>query len=72
MPAEYSDHEPIAPENQCGCTNCQRLFSYSQIADFWDDGETPVCPYCGLDTVVISTPEMIVDAQRLFAMRKTY
>jgi hypothetical protein len=61
-----------APDTPCGCTNCYRLFSYADVADFCDDGETPVCPCCGLDSVVISTPDMIVDAHCLFAMRKTY
>ncbi len=61
-----------APDTPCGCTNCYRLFSFAEIEDFWDEGETPVCPCCGADNVVISTPEMIVDAHCLFAMRKTY
>ena len=59
-------------EIPCGCTNCFRLFPYSEIADFWDDGDTPVCPFCGCDTVVVSTPEMVVDEHCLFALRKTY
>jgi hypothetical protein len=61
-----------SPDTPCGCTNCYRLFSYADIADFWDDGATPVCPCCGSDNVIISTPDMIVDAHCLFAMRKTY
>jgi len=64
--------DPEAPDTPCGCTNCYRLFTYAEIEDFWDEGETPVCPCCGADNVVISTPEMIVDAHCLFAMRKTY
>jgi len=64
--------DPEAPDTPCGCTNCYRLFSYADIEDFWDEGETPVCPCCGSDNVIISTPEMIVDQHCLFAMRKTY
>jgi len=73
MPGEYAhNRQPESPDTPCGCTNCFRLFSYGEIADFWDEGETPVCPCCGLDTVVISTADMVVDAHCLFAMRKTY
>jgi hypothetical protein len=64
--------QPESAETPCGCTHCQRLFSYAEILDFWDDGETPVCPFCGMDRVLISTPEMIVDSHCLFAGRKTY
>jgi len=70
--ASFMAREAEAPDTPCGCTNCYRLFSFADIADFWDDGETPVCPCCGADNVVISTPDMIVDAHCLFAMRKTY
>jgi hypothetical protein len=68
----FMAREAEAPDTPCGCTNCYRLFSFADIAEFWDDGETPVCPCCGSDNVLISTPEMIVDAHCLFAMRKTY
>ncbi|MDR3763736.1 MAG: hypothetical protein P4M01_06530 [Acidobacteriota bacterium] len=61
-----------APDTPCGCTTCYRLFSYAEIEDFWDAGDTPVCPCCGMDTVLISTPDMVVDEHALFAKRKTY
>jgi len=72
MLGERPQREPHSPSTPCGCTNCQRLFPYSEIAEFWDEGEIPVCPYCGLDAVLISTPDMTVDAHCLFAARKTY
>lgn len=68
----FSHFEPESPDTPCGCTQCYRLFTYAEIVDFWDEGETPVCPCCGSDTVLISTPDMIVDAHALFAKRKTY
>ena len=68
----FSNPDPESPDTPCGCTQCYRLFTYAEIADFWDEGETPVCPCCGSDTVLISTPDMIVDAHALFAKRKTY
>jgi NAD-dependent SIR2 family protein deacetylase len=65
-------HEDQAPDTPCGCTNCYRLFKWAEIEDFWDEGETPVCPCCGSENVIVSTPDMIVDEHALFAKRKTY
>ncbi|HEX8924779.1 MAG TPA: hypothetical protein VF786_03255 [Terriglobales bacterium] len=66
------DYLQVPPETPCGCTNCQRVFPFSSIVDFWDDGEVPVCPHCGMDTVVISTADLEVTPERLFAMRRTW
>jgi hypothetical protein len=68
----FMARESEAPDTPCGCTNCYRLFSFADISEFWDNGEIPVCPCCGSDNVVISTPDMVVDVHCLFAMRKTY
>jgi len=66
------DYLQVPPETACGCTNCQRVFPFSSIVEFWDDGEVPVCPHCGMDAVVISTADLEVTPDRLFAMRRTW
>lgn len=65
-------HERANPEAVCGCHNCGRIFRFKDIEDFWDEGETPVCPGCGMDTVVMETADMQVTPERLFAMRRTH
>lgn len=62
----------VPPETAAGCFECQRLFTFGEVAEFWDEGETPVCPHCGRDSVVIETADMKVNAERLFAMRRTW
>lgn len=62
----------VPPGTTCGCYECQRVFASDAVEDVWDEGETPVCPYCGRDAVVVETPDMRVTPERLFAMRKTY
>ncbi len=42
------------------------------MCEFWDEGETPVCPFCGVDAVVMETADMRVTAERLFAMKRTW
>jgi hypothetical protein len=35
----------------CGCLACERIYFPSEIVR-WADGETAVCPHCGIDAVV--------------------
>ena len=35
----------------CGCLACERIYFPSEIVR-WVDGETAVCPHCGIDAVV--------------------
>lgn len=65
-------YDRLPPGVRCGCTNCQQIFVSDDVADYWDEGATPVCPHCGMDTVVMETADMEVTPQRLFAMRRTY
>jgi hypothetical protein len=60
------------PNTACGCYQCQRIFTFQDISEWWDEGEVPVCPHCGIDSVVIETIDMNVTPERLFAMKKTY
>ncbi|HYE26125.1 MAG TPA: hypothetical protein VEG32_13100 [Clostridia bacterium] len=57
---------------RCGCYSCQRVFTFKDIAEFWDEGATPVCPFCGVDSVVVETADMEVTPERLFSMRRTW
>jgi len=36
----------------CGCFYCFNEFPFDQIAEWIDDGETALCPYCGVDAVL--------------------
>lgn len=65
-------YERINPEAVCGCHNCGRIFRFKDIEDFWDEGDTPVCPGCGMDTVVIETADMQITPDRLSGMRRRY
>ena len=35
----------------CGCIACERIYFPSEIVR-WVDGETALCPHCGVDAVV--------------------
>jgi NAD-dependent SIR2 family protein deacetylase len=38
---------------ECGCYNCLQVFPGMEIIDWIDDGDTPVCPHCGMATVLV-------------------
>lgn len=42
----------LEKDNICGCFYCLKIFSPSEIEEWEDDGNTAVCPYCGIDSVI--------------------
>ncbi|MFJ8529837.1 cytoplasmic protein [Bacillus sp. NPDC094106] len=36
----------------CGCFYCLKIFNPNTITEWWDDNDTAVCPYCGIDSVI--------------------
>lgn len=37
---------------KCGCFYCLKTFPVTEIEEWIDDGETALCPKCGIDSVV--------------------
>ena len=45
--------EQLEKSEKCGCFNCGKIFSPSEITDYVSDGEpTALCPYCHIDSVI--------------------
>lgn len=36
----------------CGCFCCLQTYAADEVIDWVDDGETPLCPFCGVDAVL--------------------
>lgn len=67
----FSSHhrEALQRSTGCGCFFCLALFLPEQIEDWWDDGQTAVCPQCGTDSVVgdadvALTPALLAEMKR--------
>jgi len=45
----------------CGCFSCLSVFHPDQVTDWCDDGETALCPRCGVDAVIGSGSGYPVD-----------
>ena len=39
-----------------GCYGCVNFFKASDITEWIDNGQTALCPICGIDAVVVQTP----------------
>jgi hypothetical protein len=39
----------------CGCFSCLDTFDSSEIVETCDNGQTVLCPYCGIDSVLHET-----------------
>ncbi len=49
----------------CGCFCCLQIFPAADIIDWIDDGDTPLCPHCGMSSLL---PD-VTDLETLWRMR---
>ena len=42
----------LLASNECGCFYCLALFTPGEIDEWCDEGETALCPRCGIDSVI--------------------
>lgn len=42
----------IEKSEKCGCFYCLRIYPSSEIVDWTDVGDTAICPYCDIDSVI--------------------
>lgn len=48
----FKSRAEIEKSSICGCFYCGRMFAPTEIAEWTDDGQTAMCPCCGIDSVV--------------------
>ena len=49
-----SNMQDFEENKKCGCFYCCKIFDSDEISQYIDDddGDTAVCPYCGVDSVI--------------------
>lgn len=52
----------------CGCFYCQAMFVPAEIARWCDEGQTALCPECGIDSVIGAASGLRVDPDFLQRM----
>lgn len=56
---------PVTTDTKCGCYYCLRIFRFEEIKEYAYDGLTPICPYCGIDSVILDAPGTPVTTEDL-------
>lgn len=56
---------------RCGCFSCLKIFGYDKIKAWADKGINPVCPHCLKDTVLETTPGLLITRELLQEMRSS-
>lgn len=51
---QYStdNRESLSASDTCGCFHCLEEYNPNQITDWTDNGNTAICPHCGIDSVI--------------------
>jgi hypothetical protein len=44
---------------ECGCFCCLQTFPAVEVIDWIDDGDTPLCPYCGIAAVLPGVTDLV-------------
>lgn len=64
--------DEIVRSERCGCFYCLRIFPPSEIEEWVDEGQTALCPYCGIDAVLGSASGIEISEDFLSQMRERY
>lgn len=66
---QCSNHRAeVEASEACGCFYCLEVFPPTEIGSWWDDGQTAVCPRCGIDSVIGSASGFPITVEFLRAM----
>jgi len=60
-----NNKEELKKSDKCGCFYCMRIYKASQIKDWTDGGETALCPYCMVDSVIADASGYEITKDRL-------
>lgn len=61
----------IKASTRCGCFHCLSMFDAREVVQWTDNGETALCPICGIDSV-LSAPTDPIDERFLAVMHERW
>lgn len=70
--ATFRNHKQVALSNACGCFHCLKTFPPADIRNWADRGETALCPYCGMDSVLADNAGFALTEEFLTAMKTRF
>ncbi|PFH85395.1 cytoplasmic protein [Bacillus sp. AFS088145] len=60
----------LEKDSICGCFYCLKIYSPSEINEWWDNEKTAVCHNCGIDSVIGESSGFPITEQFLIGMNK--
>lgn len=69
-----SNHKKqLLQDKVCGCFYCLEIFAPSEIGEWVPDpGETAICPYCGIDSIIGESSGYPITKDFLNEMKKVW
>ena len=69
---EIYNREKIENTDLCGCFYCKKTFQPNEIKQWTDEGQTAICPKCGVDSIIYNNSEYIITQEDLEILNKYY
>ena len=67
-----NNRKKIEISDTCGCFYCKEIFYAGDITEWTDDGETAICPKCGVDSVICNDSNYKVTEEDLEKLHEYY
>ena len=62
----------LEKDEKCGCFFCLTIFSPKEIKKWVDEGDTAICPYCGIDSIIGESSGFPITKEFLEKMQKRW
>lgn len=66
------NRKDIQQSDTCGCFYCKNIFYAGDITEWTDNGETAICPHCGVDSVICNKKEYTITPEDLDLLNRYY
>ena len=64
-------HE-IERSMECACFDCGEIYNSSEVTEWTDNGNTALCPHCGMDCVLGDASGIALTSEFLNAMYRRW
>ena len=66
------NRQELEKTDKCGCFYCKQIFYAGDVTEWTDDGNTAICPHCGVDSVICNKKDYVVTPEDLELLNKYY
>ena len=60
----------VEQSDACGCYSCTKIFKKEDIAEWTDNYQTAICPFCNVDCVIPDKCGIEINEQSLIALKQ--